>query len=217
MNANNVVTDSWSNPDSEALYRSDWPQEPNVARLYESGRQCGSCSYYAGFNTLFGLCCHPQSRHVLETLPEHFACPVQMDEGWGPHSFAASASEHCVCHGLEIIRNATSAEEARVTMSLLKILSIGNRQVDAFRITPVLTVIKRLREHDGVSMPRYDPFLTADAARDLDGIFRHIAEHDSLVAAERFLDRFEKTIVGLCSRPLRGGSFPNPDARTAPP
>ncbi|HYK02245.1 MAG TPA: hypothetical protein VE974_10845 [Thermoanaerobaculia bacterium] len=88
-NQNAIITDTWSNPDSEALYRNEWPDEPAIRAQKLEGDQCGGCSYFAPFNLDFGLCCHPASRHFSETVFEHFTCPVLLAEGWGAHSFGA--------------------------------------------------------------------------------------------------------------------------------
>ncbi len=39
-----------------------------------------------------------------------------------------------------------SYEHTQETMALLKILALGNRQIEAGRVTPATTVIRRLRE-----------------------------------------------------------------------
>jgi hypothetical protein len=98
-NQNRIVVDGWSNPASESLYRDRWPSEPACRSQYEEGRQCGGCSFYAAFNSDWGLCCRGQSRHHLETVFEHFTCPGYVHEGWGPHSFTDDASFHCRCGG----------------------------------------------------------------------------------------------------------------------
>ncbi len=87
MNENKIVTHQFSNPESERLYRADWPGEPQCRQQHERGDQCGGCSFYAKFNADYGLCCHPRSRHFKETVFEHFTCPAYVREGWGPHSF----------------------------------------------------------------------------------------------------------------------------------
>lgn len=88
MNTNRIVTDRFSNPESEKLYREHWPDEPSTyTELYEQGKQCGGCSFFAPFNSDWGLCCRSESRHHLETVFEHFTCPQYIHEGWGPHSF----------------------------------------------------------------------------------------------------------------------------------
>lgn len=87
QNANVVYTTGFSNRASEKLYRAKWPQEPEVASKCERGVQCGGCSFFAKFNADWGLCCHGRSHHHLETVFEHFTCPSQIEEGWGPHSF----------------------------------------------------------------------------------------------------------------------------------
>lgn len=99
MSRNVIATDSFSNPDSERLYESQWPDEPRVREQYENGQQCGGCSFFGKFNFDYGLCCNPKSRHHLETVFEHFTCPSYVHEGWGPHSFAEEEEFHCRCGG----------------------------------------------------------------------------------------------------------------------
>ena len=45
-----------------------------------------------------------------------------------------------------VIQDIASYEETQETMALLKILALGNRQIEGGRVTPAATVIKRLRE-----------------------------------------------------------------------
>ncbi len=100
MNANRIITTTWSNDGSRQLYATKWPDEPALRIACESGeRQCGGCSFFAAFNSDWGLCAHAKSRHHLETVYEHFACPSFVREGWGPHSFTADAEFHCRCGG----------------------------------------------------------------------------------------------------------------------
>ena len=99
MNANRIITDNWSNEASRQLYESRWPDEPAVRAACENGGQCGGCAFFAPFNDDWGLCANAQSRHHLETVFEHFSCPVFVNEGWGPHSFASDPAFHCRCHG----------------------------------------------------------------------------------------------------------------------
>lgn len=96
---NRIVTNTWSNPASQARYQANWPDEPAMLRLYENGDQCGGCSFFAPFNSDWGLCCHAKSRHHLETVFEHFDCPSYVGEGWGPHSFTEDAEFQCRCKG----------------------------------------------------------------------------------------------------------------------
>ena len=99
-NTNRIVTTTWSNPGSEELYLSKWPSEPKCRDQYEQlGQQCGGCSYFAPFNSDWGLCANSKSRHALETVFEHFTCPNFTDEGWGPHSFFDDQARHCQCGG----------------------------------------------------------------------------------------------------------------------
>jgi hypothetical protein len=102
MNTNSIVTDGFSCAESAAVYKEMWPAEPAVRAQYEDGAQCGGCSYFAPLNADWGICCHPGSRHRLETVFEHFTCPSYLCEGWGPHSF--SDAWQCECGGIEIKR-----------------------------------------------------------------------------------------------------------------
>jgi hypothetical protein len=96
---NSIITNDFSNDASRDLYTTCWPDEPACRQLYESGMQCGGCSFYAEFNYDWGLCCHSESRHYLETVFEHFTCSSYVDEGWGPHSFSKDKEFHCRCSG----------------------------------------------------------------------------------------------------------------------
>ena len=93
MNANKIVTDTWSNEKSRRLYELQWPDEPAIRAAYTDGSQCGGCSFFARFNADWGLCAHKDSRHYLETVFEHFSCANFVNEGWGPHSFSTDPSD----------------------------------------------------------------------------------------------------------------------------
>ncbi|HYE20753.1 MAG TPA: hypothetical protein VEA69_20065 [Tepidisphaeraceae bacterium] len=100
MDLNQIVTDTWSNQATKTLYESEWPDEPALREACREGeKQCGGCSFFAPFNEDWGLCANARSRHHLETVFEHFACPAFVNEGWGPHSFTDEASFHCRCGG----------------------------------------------------------------------------------------------------------------------
>jgi hypothetical protein len=98
-NRNVIVTNEFSNPASQQMYKAGWPVEPATKALYKDGSQCGGCSFFAKFNSDWGLCAHAGSRHHLETVFEHFTCPAHVNEGWGPHSFTTDPEFHCHCHG----------------------------------------------------------------------------------------------------------------------
>ena len=87
MNKNKIITDDWSNPASGELYQDQWPDEPELGKQYKEGLQCGGCSFFAPFNSDWGLCCNSSSRHFRETVFEHFTCGNLVNEGWGSHSF----------------------------------------------------------------------------------------------------------------------------------
>ncbi|MBI3523467.1 MAG: type II toxin-antitoxin system Phd/YefM family antitoxin [Betaproteobacteria bacterium] len=44
-----------------------------------------------------------------------------------------------------VIQDVISYEEAQETLALLKILALGNREVEAGRVKPIAEVVKRLR------------------------------------------------------------------------
>ena len=83
MNSNSIITDDWSNPKSKSAYYEHWPNEPTVYHKYQNGEQCGGCSFFAAFDTDWGLCCHAKFRHFRETVFEHFTCPAYVSECWG--------------------------------------------------------------------------------------------------------------------------------------
>ena len=48
-----------------------------------------------------------------------------------------------------VLQDIDSFEKTQETMALLKILALGNRQIDAARVQPATDVIARLRERSG--------------------------------------------------------------------
>jgi toxin ParE1/3/4 len=54
---------------------------------------------------------------------------------------------------------------------------------------------------------RFEVLLTEDTNRDLEAIYRYVAEHDTPGGADDLLDRIEEVIEGLSTHPERG-SFP---------
>lgn len=87
-NRNTVCLQGFSNSESEKAYRLRWPLAPAVCALYDSGRQCGGCAWYAKFDADWGMCHGRDSPHFTETVFEHFSCAAQDEEGWDAHSFA---------------------------------------------------------------------------------------------------------------------------------
>ena len=100
MNTNVLHTSGFSNPESQELYEQQWPRAPAVRKMYNEGQQCGGCSFFAPFNSDWGLCCHPRSPHLTETVFEHFCCAAFVREGWGPHSFTENREFQCRCGGV---------------------------------------------------------------------------------------------------------------------
>lgn len=100
MNQNRITTTDFSNPESKALYHQDWHGEDGSRPQHERGQQqCGECAFFAPFNEDYGLCCNNASRHMTETVFEHFTCPACVSEGWGPHSFSHDNEFRCRCQG----------------------------------------------------------------------------------------------------------------------
>ena len=105
-NRNIIYTDGWSNVATRKMYdlicKSNKQSDPRLQQLRDQhyhGLQCGGCSFYAQFNSDWGLCCHHKSRHHLETVFEHYTCVSFVNEGWGPHSFHDNPEHHCWCRG----------------------------------------------------------------------------------------------------------------------
>lgn len=61
-NQNVIVVGGFSNPASLKLYNLQWPNEPKILQKYMQGHQCSGCTYFAKFNSDYGLCCSPRSR-----------------------------------------------------------------------------------------------------------------------------------------------------------
>ena len=97
MNKNNIITTDFSNSDSKALYKNNWPDDLKTRALYDKAVQCGGCSFFAGLNKDWGICCNSKSKYYLETIFEHFTCLSHINEGWGPHSFSEDEEDHCKC------------------------------------------------------------------------------------------------------------------------
>jgi hypothetical protein len=114
MNENEIILKRFSNPESEKLYKDEWPDEPEIHIKYRHGEQCGGCSFFAEFDEDWGLCCNPSSRHKYETVFEHFTCPSHVNEGWGPHGFTKHEEFWCKCGG------GTLQESIDAVISLLK-------------------------------------------------------------------------------------------------
>lgn len=104
MNTNKIKTTGFSNPEAETMYQQSWNGDATLQHLYDNGGQCGACSFFAPFNADYGLCCNEASRHLTETVFEHFTCVSHVAEGWGPHSFSESEAYHCKCEGEPIYK-----------------------------------------------------------------------------------------------------------------
>lgn len=56
-----------------------------------------------------------------------------------------------------VIQDVASYEETQETMALLKILALGNRQIEEGKVVPAVDVIKRLREKQPVGFGPHSP------------------------------------------------------------
>lgn len=99
MNSNSIHPNGWSNPLTQEVYDGQWADAPSLRIQHANGDQCGGCSFFAPFNSDWGLCCRPESLYHLETVFEHFTCAHYVHEGWGPHSFTTDSDFHCRCGG----------------------------------------------------------------------------------------------------------------------
>ena len=73
-----IVQGGWSNEEAQLRCQTRWAGEPHVLRKYEDGEPCGAARYLRQVRRRRGLCCHPHSRYRLETVFEHFSCPVRI-------------------------------------------------------------------------------------------------------------------------------------------
>lgn len=81
QNNNRIDPCGFSNLHTEHEYLQKTAREACIRE------QCGGCSFFAVFNSDWGLCCYEESKHFLETVYEHFGCKCHVNERWGPHSF----------------------------------------------------------------------------------------------------------------------------------
>ena len=80
----------------------------------------------------------------ISYLKAHAAEIVRnMGEQQGPLVITQNGEAKVVLQGIE------SYEQTQETMALLKILALGNRQIEEGKVEPVVTAIKRLRKHQG--------------------------------------------------------------------
>jgi len=86
MNQNKIIMDKFSNPKTIKAYH-EYESKRDEMDESEIYYQCGGCSFFAPFNSDWGLCCYHKSDHHLETVFEHFTCSHHVDENWESHSF----------------------------------------------------------------------------------------------------------------------------------
>ena len=80
----------------------------------------------------------------ISYLKAHAAEIVRnMSEQRGPLAITQNGEAKVVLQDIE------SYEQTQETMALLKILALGNRQIEEGKVEPAAMVIKRLRKHRG--------------------------------------------------------------------
>lgn len=99
-NRNRIQKRGFSNPATRALYSQQCAASQRSGR-HRTHKQCGGCSFYAVFNSDWGLCCHAKSRHYLETVFEHFSCQHAVFVSWEAHCF--TEKQHTV--SVEYVEN----------------------------------------------------------------------------------------------------------------
>ena len=109
MNANRIFTEGFSNPATSGLYHKRAPLDGRI--------QCGGCSFYAVFNSDWGLCCYRKSRFHLETVFEHFGCERHVSESWESHSFQENShlliDRSCLMRLLRLCANTIGGRKGR--------------------------------------------------------------------------------------------------------
>ena len=105
-----------------------------------------------------------------------------------------------------VIQDVASFEETQETMALLKILALGNRQIEEGKVVPAADVIERLRARkrawaDHALRGSADQKSDTRSRRDSTTTSR---THDSVGNANRVLDRIEKALQSLSTFPERG-------------
>ncbi len=105
-----------------------------------------------------------------------------------------------------VIQDVASYEETQETLALLKLLALGNQDVEAGRTRPLAEVVKRsARANSPADRWRHKVLLTAGAARDLESLYDYIARSRlAKPAADHVLDRLLKTAGDLATFPERG-------------
>ena len=83
MNANHIVKDGFSNPETERLFIS-WDAE-RAMKTMVTNQNCGACQgcLFRADGTSepkWLLCLHQHSRYYLETLSWAFGCPDQIPD-----------------------------------------------------------------------------------------------------------------------------------------
>ena len=104
-----------------------------------------------------------------------------------------------------VVQDVASHWQMQENIALLKILSLGGRQINESQFQPVEEVIARLRD-TGVLTGKRMSFLvqlTDNATCDLEEIFDCTDRHDSPTTDGYVLNRFENTFSSLSDQPYR--------------
>lgn len=73
-NTNQFVSDNWSNPAAEDLFKQQWGGKTKIKKLHKAGNTCQKCAHYKALNENWGLCFQQESNHYLETIFKDFTC-----------------------------------------------------------------------------------------------------------------------------------------------
>ena len=103
-----------------------------------------------------------------------------------------------------VIQDIESYEQTQETMALLKILALGNRQIENGNVEPAIRCHQTASSKPEKSLMSFEVLMTEDAARDLEEIYRYIAQHDTPNRADHVLEKIEEAIIGLSESPVRG-------------
>jgi plasmid stabilization system protein ParE len=105
-----------------------------------------------------------------------------------------------------VIQDIASYEATQETLALLKLLAMGNADIEAGRTVPLAEVRQRRVEYPNIRT------LTPAADRDLDDIHGYIAERTSVEQADELIDALIDRAEALAMFPERGSVPPELDA-----
>jgi len=96
-----------------------------------------------------------------------------------------------------VLQDVASFEETQETLALLKILALGQQDVEAGRRCRGAPAREAGHGLMAGRPTRYQVLLTEGAEQDLEALYDHIAEFDSVANANHVLDRLMEVVKGL--------------------